>query len=81
MIDWTTKAGQGLMPISKAVHTLPQAHKTAPRCTRLHKFRAAAVFYPFFYPKRQRSGVEELFLLVTVISWSGRSEFVTSFPS
>jgi hypothetical protein len=39
MIDRATKAGQGLMRIGKAVHTL-LAHRTALRCTRLHRFRA-----------------------------------------
>ena len=39
MIDRATKADQGLMPISKAVHALPQTHKTALRCTRLHRFQ------------------------------------------
>ena len=72
MIDRTAQADQGLMPISNAVHALPQTHKTALRCTRLHRFRAAAVFYPFFYPKRQHSGVEELFLLVRGINWGCR---------
>jgi hypothetical protein len=56
-------------------------HRTGPGCTRIHRFQAAAVFYPILYPTRQDSGVEELSLLVTVTSWSGRSEFVTSFPS
>jgi hypothetical protein len=32
--------------------------------TRIHGFRAAAIFYPIFYPKRQRSGAEMLYLLV-----------------
>jgi hypothetical protein len=58
MIDRATKAGQGLMPISKAVRAPLQTHKTALRCTRLHRFRAAAVFCPLFYPKRQHSGAE-----------------------
>ena len=33
-----------------------RVHRTALRCTRIHGFRAAAIFYPNFYPKRQRGG-------------------------
>ena len=39
-------------------------HRTAVRCTSLHRFPAAAIFYPNFYPKRQHSGAE------MGISWS-----------
>ena len=38
-------------------------------------------FLPSFLPKGQHGGVEELFPLVTVTRWSGRSGFATSFPS
>jgi hypothetical protein len=31
-------------------------HGTGPRCTSLHRFRAAAIFYPNFYPNRQQCG-------------------------
>ena len=37
-----------------------RVHGTGLRCTSFHRFQAATVFYPFFYPKRQRSGVEML---------------------
>ena len=32
-----------------------RGHRTAVRCTGLHRFPAAAIFYPDFYPKRPRS--------------------------
>jgi hypothetical protein len=51
------------------------------RCTGLHGFQAAAIFYPDFYPKRQCSRVEMLYLLVTVANWSSRTKCCTSFPS
>ena len=56
-------------------------HTTALHCTSLHGFQAAAIFYPNFYPKRQRSGVEMPYLLVTAASWRGLRESVTSLPS
>ena len=56
-------------------------HITALGSTSLHRFQAAAVFYPIFYPKRHRSGVEMLYLLVTTTNWSGHPECVTSLPS
>jgi hypothetical protein len=42
---------------------------------------AVAIFYPNFYPNRQGSGVETLYVLVTAANWSGRPECVTSLPS
>ncbi len=58
-----------------------RVHRTALRCTRFHRFQTAAIFYPNFYPKRQRSGIETPYLLVTAANWDGRSECVTSLPS
>ena len=58
-----------------------QAHRTGLRCTSIHRFRAAAIFYPNFYPNRRRSGVERLYLLVTAANWNGRPGSVTSLPS
>src|SRR6266852_1041378 len=56
-------------------------HRTAVRCTSLHRLPAAAIFYPNFYPKRQRSGAEMAYLLVTGTDWSRRPEYASSFPS
>jgi hypothetical protein len=38
-------------------------------------------FYLIFYPKRQRSRVEMLYLLVTAANWSSRLECASSFPN
>ncbi len=54
---------------------------TALRCTNFHRFQAAAVFYPNFYPKRQRSGIEMPYLLVTAANWKDQPWYVTSLPS
>lgn len=56
-------------------------HRTGLRCTSLHRLQAATVFYPLFYPKRQRSGVEMLYLLVTAANWGSRPECASSLPS
>jgi hypothetical protein len=58
-----------------------RVHRTAPRCTRIHGFRAAAIFYPNFYPKRRRSGIEMSYPLITAANRSGQPELVTSLPS
>jgi hypothetical protein len=55
--------------------------RTALRCTSVHRFQAAAVFYPDFYPNGQCSGIETPYLLVTAANWDGRPERVTSLPS
>jgi hypothetical protein len=47
----------------------------------LYASGAAAVSHPVFYPKRRRSGVEMLYLLVTAAKWSSRPECVASLPS
>ena len=39
----------------EAAWTHPPASGTGPRCTGLHRFQAAAVFCPSFYPNRQHS--------------------------
>jgi hypothetical protein len=54
---------------------------TALRCTNFHRFQAAAVFYPNFYPKRQHSGIEMPYLLVTAANWKDQPWYVTSLPS
>jgi len=56
-------------------------HRTAARCTSPHRFPVAAIFSPDFYPKRQRSGAEMAYLLVTGTDWSRRPEYASSFPS
>jgi hypothetical protein len=33
-------------------------HRTGPRRTSVHRFQAAAVFYPNFYPRRRHGGAE-----------------------
>ena len=38
-------------------------------------------FLPNFYPKRQRSGVERLNILVIAANWASRPERATSLPS
>ena len=58
-----------------------RATRTAPHSTSLHRFQAAGIFYPNFYPKGQRSGIETPYLLVTAANWDGRPECVTSLPS
>jgi hypothetical protein len=58
-----------------------QGHRAGLHSTSLHRLEAAAIFYPNFYPKRQCSGVEMVYLLVTASNWSGRPECVTSLPS
>src|SRR5215472_13291011 len=55
-------------------------HRTGLCCTSFHRFQAAAIFYPNFYPNRQRSEVEISYLLVTGDNWRGLPEFVTSLP-
>ncbi len=58
-----------------------RGHRTGLRCTSFHRFRAAAVFYPVFYPKKRRSGVEMVYHLVKGTNWSSRPECASSFPS
>ena len=58
-----------------------RVHRTGLRCTRIHRFQTAAIFYPVFYPKRQSSGVELLYLLVTATSCRDRRDSASSFPS
>jgi hypothetical protein len=55
--------------------------RTGLDCTSLHRFRATAIFYPNFYPKRQPGGAGELFLLVAAANREGRPGCVTSLPS
>jgi hypothetical protein len=40
-------------------------HTTGPCCTGLHGLRATAIFYPDFYPKAHRAGIETLYSLFT----------------
>jgi hypothetical protein len=40
-------------------------HTTGPCCTGLHGLRATAIFYPDFYPKTHRAGIETLYSLFT----------------
>ena len=42
-----------------------RVQKTGLLCTRFHRIQIGPVFYPVFYPKKLRSGVETLYLLVT----------------
>ena len=58
-----------------------RVHRTAPRCTRIHGSRAAAIFYPNFYPKRRRSRIERLYLLIMAAKCSSQPECATSLPS
>ena len=58
-----------------------RVHRPALRCTRIHGFRAAAIYYPNFYPKRQRGGIEMSFLLATAANRSGWPGCVASLPS
>ena len=48
----------------------------APACTDSGQRR----FSTQFLPKRQRSGVEMVYILVTAANWNGRPECVTSLP-
>ena len=59
-------------------------HQGAQNGTTLHQYSqipAAAVFYPVFYPKRQRGDFEMGYLLVTAANWKDRAERATSLPS
>jgi len=59
-------------------------HQGAQNGTTLHQYSqipAAAVFYPVFYPKRQRGDFEMGYLLVTAANWKDRPERATSLPS
>ena len=56
-------------------------HTTGPRCTGLHGLRTTAIFYPDFYPKTHRAGIETLYALFTNASRSSRPEHATSLPS
>ena len=49
------------------------SHRTELRCTSLHRFQAAAIFYPNFYPSRCHSKVGTLNTLVKAIRLSGQS--------
>ena len=49
--------------------------------TRIHTLRAAAIFYPNFYPKRRHGGAGILHFLVTAADRGGEPECVTSLPS
>jgi hypothetical protein len=40
-------------------------HTTGLRCTSFHRLRAAAIFYPDFYPKMDLGGIELTYSLVT----------------
>ena len=51
-------------------------HRTALRCTRLHRFPAAA----FFYPERLRSGAEMSYLLVTAAKSRGSAGMGQQLP-
>ena len=73
-----TAAIQPMRSANKCSH---QGCKTAVRCTRLHRLRAAAIFYPNFYPNSERSGVEVLYILVAALNWAGGPRCVTSLPS
>jgi hypothetical protein len=71
-----------------AIHPMPQTnrcshqgYRTAVRCTRLHRLRPVPIFYPNFYPKGQRCGVEVLSVLVTAANWASPPEHTTSLPS
>jgi hypothetical protein len=58
-----------------------RVHRPALHCIRIHGFRAAAIFYPNFYPKRQCGGIEMSFLLATAANRSGRPGCITSLSS
>ena len=42
-----------------------RVHTTGLHCTGVHGLREAAIFYPDFYPKTHRGGIEISYLLVT----------------
>lgn len=56
-------------------------HGTGPRCTGLHRFQAASIFYPNLYPNRPRGRTDWLYLLVTAANRSDPPTFVSSLPS
>jgi hypothetical protein len=58
-----------------------KVHRTGPRCTNVHRFQAAADFYPFFYPRRRSGEVRFLYFLVTVPIGSARPGSASSLPS
>jgi hypothetical protein len=55
--------------------------RTGLRCTNIHRFRVAAIFYPNFYPNRHRREVKRPYLPVTATNWRDRPKYVTSLPS
>ena len=54
--------------------------RTALRCARLHRFPAAAFFYPVFYPKRLRSRAEMSYLLVRAAKSRGSAGVRQQLP-
>ena len=73
-----TAAIQPMRSANKCSH---QGCKTAVRCTRLHRLRAAAIFYPNFYPNSERSGVEVLYILVAALNWAGGPDVSPAFQA
>jgi len=83
--DWST-GNTGWASLAAEMNHLDEqrgirVHRTGLRCTSFHRFQAAAVFYPVFYPRRQCSGVEMLYLLVTAANWNSRAGCANSLPS
>jgi anti-sigma factor RsiW len=61
--------------------TPPRDRSRSLRCTRIHTFQAAAIFYPNFYPNGRRSEAGMLYILVTATNRSGLPNCVTSLSS
>jgi hypothetical protein len=56
-------------------------HRTTLRCTRIHRFQTAAIFYQNFYPNRQLIGADMLYVLVTAASWHGLPRVSPAFQA
>jgi hypothetical protein len=81
MIDWTTKAGQGLMPRQQGGTRAAADSQNGTALHQASQIPGHGDFLPIFLPKEATQRSRGAFLLVKVPSWSDRSEFVTSFPS
>ena len=54
----STAPGPAADATSQLACGILRVHRTGLRRTSLHRFQATAIFYPIFYPNRQRSRVK-----------------------
>ena len=70
-----------LLHVKHVSHLRHQMHRTTLRCTRIHRFQTAAIFYQNFYPNRQLIGADMLYVLVTAASWHGLPRVSPAFQA